>query len=341
MKKFILNLISDIKNIKFFFSINTKDKICIFNENENTFQYLEYYLNNKNKRKIIFFSLKKINYNFHKNVDLIYLNFNFFIEIFFLFLKSKYIYSTTPGLNSTIFKKSVFSKNSKYIYIQHSPVSLVMAYDRKAFVEFDAIQTINSFQYREVKQINNLYSKKIKPFKSKYRFLKYKKDQHNKDLLIAPTWKTNFYSSGFYLILFHKLINKNINFEFRPHYMSLKNKEFDMGNLDFIKNKIDTSPTLKLSDYKNLVSDWSGIYLEFLILKRRKPYLFNSKKKILNSDYNLKFGLSSIEEYTRDKICLTYNFDQVDFFIKDIINKENENYENKDVNQFLKENFYI
>ena len=341
MKKFILNLLSDIKNIKFFFTINTKDKICFFNENENTFQYLEYYINNKNKKKIIFFSLKKINYNFHNNVDLIYLNFNFFVEIFFLFLKSKYIYSTTPGLNSTIFKKSVFSKNSKYIYIQHSPVSLVMAYDKNAFTEFNAIQTINSFQYREVKQINSLYSKKIKPFKSKYKFLKYNKKQHNKNLLIAPTWKTDFYSSGFYLILFHKLIDKNINFEFRPHYMSLKNKEFDIGNLDFIKNKIDISPTLKLSDYKNLVSDWSGIYIEFLILNKRKPYLFNSKKKILNSDYNLNFRMNSIEEYTRDKICFTYNFDQLDLFITDLKNKENEDRENQDVNEFLIKNFYI
>ena len=56
MKKFILNLLSDIKNIKFFFTINTKDKICFFNlKNENTFQYLEYYINNKNKKKLSFF----------------------------------------------------------------------------------------------------------------------------------------------------------------------------------------------------------------------------------------------------------------------------------------------
>jgi hypothetical protein len=132
VKKFIIKLVSDIKNIIFFFSINTEQNVCIFNENENTFQYLEYYLKKK-RGGIIFFSLEKINYNFNQNIKVIYLYNKFFIEIFFLCLKSKFIYSTTPGLNYTIFKKSIFSKKSKYIYIQHSPVSLTMAYNKNAF----------------------------------------------------------------------------------------------------------------------------------------------------------------------------------------------------------------
>ena len=51
--------------------------------------------------------------------------------------------------------------------------------------------------------------------------------------------------------------------------------------------------------------------------------------------------MKSIEEYTRDKICFTYNFDQLDLFITDFKNKENEDYENQDINKFLIKNFYI
>ena len=338
MKKFLINLISDIGNIRLFFLVNNKNTVCFFNENENTFQYLKHFIEKKRKKKIIFFSLKFINHNFDRNVHIIYLNYSFFIEVFFLLLKSKYIYSTTPGLNYTLFKKSIFSKNSKYIYIQHSPVSLIMAYHKKAFLEFDAIQTINKFQFKEVQNINKLHSKNIKPFKSKYVFLKDTNNPDKKFLLIAPTWKTDFYSSGFYLKLINELIKKNINFIFRPHYMSIKNKELNIDDLKFIEDKLDTSAKLNLSEYENLVSDWSGIYLEYLILNKKKPYLFNSNKKILNSEYNKDYNGTTIEEYAREKICFKYDFDELDFFIKDL--NQNQDYNKSEINKFINENFY-
>ena len=337
MKRFALNLISDVRNIIFFFLINKRNKICFFNENKNTFPYLEYYLKKK-KNEIIFFSLEKINYIFNENVNTIYLNFNFFVEIFFLCLKSKYIYSTSPGLNYTLFKKSILSKKSKYIYIQHSPVSLTMAYDKHAFIDFDAIQVINKFQLNEVNEINKVFFKKIKPFKSKYKFLERVNNEGKNYLLVAPTWKTDFYSTGFYLDLFKELMKNNINFKFRPHYMSLKKREFDLNKLDFIKDKIDLSAKLDLSKYKNLLSDWSGIFLEFIILHKKKPFLFNSKKKILNSNYQKKYNKSSIEEYARDKICFKYDFNQIDIFINDLT--KYESHKDNNINKFIEDNFF-
>ncbi len=337
MKKFIIKLVSDIKNIIFFFSINTEQNVCIFNENENTFQYLEYYLKKK-RGGIIFFSLEKINYNFNQNIKVIYLYNKFFIEIFFLCLKSKFIYSTTPGLNYTIFKKSIFSKKSKYIYIQHSPVSLTMAYNKNAFTEFNAVQTINKFQYSEINRINNDFSKRIRPFKSKYKFLDNKNHKKEKQLLIAPTWKTNFYSSCFYLELLNELTKKKIDFIFRPHYMSLKEKEIDLNDLNFIRDKLDLTPNIRISAFENLVSDWSGIFLEFIILNKKKPYLFNSTKKVLNINYNERYSRTTIEEYARDNICFKYNFNQIDLFINDL--KGNNNYEQLEINKFIYENFY-
>ena len=37
-----------------------------------------------------------------------------------------------------------------------------MIYDEKAFINFDAIQAINKSQYIEVKEINDIFNKKIK-----------------------------------------------------------------------------------------------------------------------------------------------------------------------------------
>ena len=338
MKKIFFNTISNLKNIFKFFKNNKHDTVCFFNENKTTYEYLKYYIKKSKKKKIIFFSLEKLEFSLDKNITIILINQSFFIELFFLFLKSKYVYSTTPGLGFTLFKRTLVSKYTKYIYIQHSPVSLTMAYDKNAFINFDAIQAINKFQFIEINEINKIHKKKIKAFKAKYKFLNYNIAKQDCNLLIAPTWKTDFYSSGFYLTLLNKLIEQKIDFIFRPHYMSLKKKEIQSNQLAFLKDKLDLSSKVELFKYRNLISDWSGIFIEFAIYNNKKPHLFNSKKKILNLNYNNSFKNSSFEEYARKKICFNYNFDQIDLLIDNL--KKDNVADNNEVREFARDNFY-
>ncbi len=339
MRKFFFNIISDLKNILIFFLVNKKKSTLFFNENEITYEYIKTYINRNNKKNIIFFSLKKFNFSLNENVKIVILNKNFFIDLLFLCVRSKYVYSTTPGLNFTSFKRSVISKYTKYIYIQHSPVSLTMAYDKNAFINFDAIQAINKFQYSEIIKINKIYQKRIKVFKSRYKFLEMNLVKKDHDLLVAPTWKTNFYSSGFYLILLNKLIKKKIDFIFRPHYMSLKKNEIKINQLAFLGDRIDLSSKVDLTRFNNLVSDWSGIFLEFAISNKKKPHLFYSQKKILNTYYKKQFGNVSFEEFAREKICFNYDYNQVDLLIDNLVKKDvNDNFE---IKKFIEENFYL
>jgi hypothetical protein len=73
-------------------------------------------------------------------------------------------------------------------------------------------------------------------------------------------------------------------------------------------------------------------------LNKKKPYLFNSTKKVLNINYNERYSRTTIEEYARDNICFKYNFNQIDLFINDL--KGNNNYEQLEINKFIYENFY-
>ena len=113
------------------------------------------------------------------------------MEIFFLITRIRFLYSSTPDLNNSIFKKSVF-KNTKYIYLQHSPLSLRLIYNEKAFNNFDVIFVNNRYQTQDVHEINKLYKKNIRIWKSAYLFIK--KNIQNKDvkskkiILLAPTW---------------------------------------------------------------------------------------------------------------------------------------------------------
>ena len=148
-----------------------KFKRVIFNENSNTFRYIKN-LSYLNKQCICIISIEDIKLKNEKNLRYYYFNNNFFLSIFFLFLKVKYLYCTTPDLNFNIFRKSIYNL-TKYIYIQHSPVSLSMAYKKKAFYNFDCLQVVNKNQYSELLEINKKTEKKIKPIKSIYILFNY------------------------------------------------------------------------------------------------------------------------------------------------------------------------
>ena len=310
-------------------------RTIFFNENEYTFSYLKSYIKTKKiKSDILVLTIESINNPFSETIQL---RSNFFLKIFFLTINAKYVYSTSTNLNNSIFLRSKVSK-TKYIYLQHSPVSLSMIYDEKAFINFDVIQAINKSQYIEVQEINNIFNKKIKPFKSKYRFFteqfKYQ-NQNSVDVLIAPTWHTNFYKLNIHEKLFKIFNEKKISFEFRPHPMSLKRKEFkNIGE----NIKINQDKILNLKKYKFIISDWSGIFLEFSIINKSKPILVNTDKKILNNNY-LKFKNLPIEVETRKIIGVEFEVDNIEGIIKYILN-ENKNNSHNEIEKFYQDNFY-
>jgi len=161
-----MKLLNDL--LKFFkFKFNEKNyNRLFFCENNNLYIYLEKYIK-KNKSKNLVFSLERLNFEEYKNCEYIFFETLFFKKLFFLTLKIRFVYSSTPDLNNSLFMRSI-NKYCKYIYIQHSSVSLSIAYNENAFNNFDAVQVINKFQEKELKEINLNYNKKIKILKSKY-----------------------------------------------------------------------------------------------------------------------------------------------------------------------------
>ncbi len=309
-------------------------KICFFNENKFTLKYLEHYIKKKRSRKIILITFEDLSENF-ANTDIYHLKTNFFRQLVFLTLDVKLVYSSTPGLNQTIFRRSILNKNIKYIYIQHSPVSLTKAYYENSFNNFDYLQSINIFQTREIKLINSKYNLKIKDVKTKYYFLNNKKKNiHKKKILIAPTWGTDFYEMNFLMELLYSLKKENLNFIFRPHYMSLKRKEFNPENFKNLYSNFDYSPNLNLNDYSDLISDWSGIYMEFCLTKNRKCFLINTKQKILNN--KVFSDHLTIEEKLRSKLSYIYEKNN----IRNMVNKIKNEKTIESVNHITKNFFY-
>lgn len=294
--------------------LNKKAKRFFFIENKNLYQYLDPYIKSSNKKCVLISS----EYLEISNKDiLIVLNIAFFLELALIFLRARYLYSSTPDLENCIFKKSKIS-NCKYIYLQHSNISLSIGYNSNAFDHFDAIQAINTFQVNEIKIIRKHNKKKIKIIKSKYPFLNTLKQKEKKNylnninVLIAPTWNTNIFSEFIFSEIIKILSNKNIPFTIRPHYMTFKKKSDQLKILNQNVN-IDTTPSLDISKYNYLITDWSGIFLEFIQIKKKKVFFLDTRKKILNKNYNKLFN-EPIEEALRNEFGYIINKNKINIF---------------------------
>ena len=301
---------SFFKDLNNFFKLHSKkycSRICFFNENKFTFEYLKPYIKEKAKKhKILIFSFCELDENIN-NAKILVLKNNFFREFYFLTSKNKTIYSTTPDLNNSIFKTSKFQKNI-YIYLQHSSVSLIHAYNKNAFINFDAIQAVNEFQFNDEKLIKKILKKKIRGFKSKYKIinkiLKKSDKKETYDLMIAPSWSTGFYNKDFYTFV-DKLIKFNIRFVLRPHPMSINKKELNINSLIKKGVIIDNDKIPNFSKTKNLVSDSSGVIFEFMFVKKRMPILIDGFEKNLSNEFKNEI---TFEKYVKNNLAINLDY---------------------------------
>ena len=341
-------MIKILKDICCYFKLKTSEnrfRIGFFCENNYIFQYLEPYILKKLKReKVLILSFQNIENNLIDKSSIFIFRTNFFRELVFLTLKLKFLYSSTPDLDNTIFKRSKFSK-CKYIYLHHTPVSLTLIYNLDAFNAFDAVQTISTYQFKEMKEIvfkNNL---KTKIFKSKYLFIN-KQVERNKsqipdtDVLIAPSWNSSFYKLNYHILLKKQLSKNNITYKLRPHPMSLAKGEIAMNDLTKLDIPVDKLTLLNLFKYKFIITDWSGIFIEFALIFKRKAYLINSPKKMVNTNY-LNYENQPIEISLRNILGKTYEIHNIQKMIDEIqILKKNRINEDENVKKILNEKFY-
>jgi len=343
----LINFFIDLYNFIRLKRSKTIYKIGFFSENNFIYEYLEPYILRKiKKHKILILSFEDINRDYLNLKNVFIFKTKLFKEIVFLTLNLKYLYSSTPDLNFTIFKKSKLSK-CKYIYLSHTPVSMNLIYRENAFDHFDAVQVTSVYQYKEMKEIIEKRNLKTKVFKSEYLFVKkqiakIKSNNFETDLLIAPTWNTNFYKTNCHLIL-NKLLKKNkISFKLRPHPASFIKKEISLSELQKENIPVDNLNYIEFQKYNFLISDWSGIFIEYSLIFKRKAFLINTQKKIVNTEY-LKLQNKPIEITLRNTLARSYEISQIPEIIKEILaykNLQKSNESNNEIEKIIKSNFY-
>ena len=343
-----------IKNIK---QINKdKPKVIFFSENK---AYLKYaYLlidaiNKKYPNQIYYVSSDFDDKVTDINVKNIYIGKGVLMQYFFLTVKGENMFLTLTDLDNTIVKRNKFIKN--YIYFFHGAVSTTKVYTSTAFDNYDTILCNGDYQIKEIELREDLHKlKKKKLIKLGYPYfdylnLKLNKNEVNDEILIAPSWNNNkkqFINENFEKII-DKTLKNGFKVRFRPHPENLKRSQIYLNS---IKKKFSGEMFVYDDDPENykaferakcLITDNSGISIEFLLLMKRPILYFDDFDKIHNNQIENFKDFESIDDRVKFKFGTFFKNNQIDD-LNNIIEQSivNFNENNDEIDKFIDKNFF-
>ena len=272
---------------------------------------------------------------------------------FFLTLKAKILIMDMPDLETYHIKRSkVYPVH--YIYIFHSMFS-IHSYLRKGAVDnFDTIFCVGEHHVKEILEIEKIYD--LKPKKLvKYGFgrLDTLLDEKNEIgennfekrlIIMTPTYgKENFLKiCGIEII--DILLESNFKVLLRPHFRIFQETP-DL--IDEINKKFQNHKNFRLEEgviskedfhsSKCLISDWSGISMEYAFVFERPVIYIDVPQKIMNDEMK-RIPLIPLEVSIREKIGHLVDIKKVDQLPEIIHGIDNEN--SKEIKKFCSETVF-
>ena len=341
-----LNTLIELKNIKL--------KFIFFSENKSYQKYAKPIIDvicDEYPNQVYYFSIDKNDKIDDKRVKNYFISY-FLLKFFFNFVKADNMFLTLTDLGNHFIKKT---KNvDKYIYYFHSPISTSKSYTPKAFDNYDIIMCNANFQIKEIRareNFRNLKKKFLIP--TGYFYFDFLSENINfkkniDKILIAPSWNynlKNFINENF-IKLIVVLLNKNEKVIFRPHPEHYKRSK---KILQEIKNKFlnknfefdDSCENLNsMEDAKCLITDNSGIAIEYITILKRPVLYLDELDKIHNTEFNDYSNLETIDYKIKKNFGYLFrknDFNQIDI----IINESIDDFKKKKpmLEVFINENF--
>jgi len=107
--------------------------------------------------------------------------------------------------------------------------------------------------------------------------------------------------------------------------MSFKKDEISLSEIDLLNINIDKNKYINFDNYNFLVSDWSGIFIEYSLISMKKSYLINTPKKDKKEKYK-KFLNIPIEINMRNIFGNTFEVNQIEELVEKILILKNNNH---------------
>ena len=237
---------------------------------------------------------------------------------FFSSLKAKILVTDMPDLGKLHIKRSD-EYPVHYIYLFHSMYS-VHSYLRKGAIDnYDTIFCVGPHQVKEIRETEKVYGLKAKKLINygygRLDTLLQKKinsqvtNANSKDLIIiAPSYGDDNLLERCGVKLIDILLKSNFRVMLRPHLRTLRDST---KLIDSIKENFGKNPNFVLErgiipfDSLNnslcIISDWSGISLEYAFTFERPVIFIDVPKKVLNPNSS-DIVLEPIEISIRNKI---------------------------------------
>jgi len=285
--------------------------IVFYSEDISSFVHFEqiiYELTEKMGRQICYVTSAKddpmlISQN--KRIKAFYIGLGAIRTKFFMELKADILVMTMPNLETYFIKRSkVYPVH--YVYIFHSIVSTHTIYRKGAFDHYDSIFCTGPHHIEEITATESVYSLKHKNLVEhgyglldklqKNKPLKNQKSYTNdekKKIIIAPSWgkKGLLETKGIELVKI--LLDAGYHVTVRPHPMTIRKWP---KKIKAIKNEFDNEPNFEMetdvSSFESiysaygLISDWSGIAIEYAFVCEMPVFYIDVSQKINNSSYN-------------------------------------------------------
>lgn len=235
-------------------------------------------------------------------------------------IDTDYLVMTMPDLHQFQVKRS--RNPVHYIYVQHALMSLHMAYRHGAFDHYDTIFCAGPHHAAEIRALEKKYHLPPKTiFEHGYSRLDTliesattqpppaRPSLSNKRLLLAPTWGDQAtIESGLAATLIDQLLEQGHQLTLRPHPQTI---QLNQKRIDPILKKHRHHPNFvyegnvisqqSLHESEMMISDWSGVALEYA-LGLAKPVLFVDTPKKVNNPHYQDIGLEPFEAAIRHRI---------------------------------------
>lgn len=274
---------------------------------------------------------------------------------FFLNLKADILIMTMPDLETFHIKRSkVYSVH--YVYLFHAMVSTHLVYRKNAFNNFDSIFCVGEYQINEIRSTEKFYNLKPKNlvrcgYSQLDNLLKKYVAKINKiddiknsptQILLAPSWGKD----GLFETIIEDVIDILLKNEYkvilRPHPMSLKlskkkiksiEKNFSLNDNFRLEIDFPNFDSFLISDI--MISDWSGVALEFAFAFEKPILYIDVPKKINNPDFQ-DIPEIPIEVSIRNKIGKVISPSNISQIPIEIKNLKEKSFEMKEVIKTLR-----
>lgn len=272
-------------------------------------------------------------------------------------MEADVVVMTTPDLDNYYIKRSLLQKDINYIFVPHDPSSMHMGFREHSLDNFDTVFCTGPHIAEEVRASEKFYGTKekelveygyplIESLINSYESVKTEKNDR-KRILIAPSWQEDNLIDSCLEQLIDNIYGDEYKIVVRPHpeYMKrYKNKmqlivdkyQDKIGdNLEF---ELDFSTNVSVYSSDILITDWSGVGIEFAFATLKPVVFINTKIKMENENYkNIDIvpqeirlrdvlGVSMNKEEIPGKILETVNSLMTDPKYQDIIKNERERY---------------